>query len=912
MAMKRLARVLRARWRSLAVVALIGFIAAAAGTYFLNQNPSPRFVATASILFTPPEEATDIGADQIEAALENAFFAARLAVGTLPPDGSLQVLLAEDSPRLSFIAEASTPEEAREAAVDLRQQYLLFDPTVGGDVEGRLVEIDEETAQIADEIETLTVEPDPAVEEERALIQAQIGAVNARLADLLVLEASADAELRAAIAAERPRLQSTLDELQVQLAAVPPPPDALTPSEQLRLAALQARLDNLTTQYQQLYLRLQGVTGLGESEPPVVEDLTRQALSPWLVGAAGLVAGGILGLFALVLADRARRPVWLADDLPVPLLAQIPPRRLDDDGNGLWYDQPARGPRKSAIQFLRSAVEPDLAATGTTVALGAAGVPGPPLKALGEDLAAAISTAGRSVLVIDADFAHTDESNVHGTSLGHILSLVADRELFAQGLAPLLDALPPRREGLTVIPAGPAPPSPADALAGRQFRWLLDTASASHDLVIVVVGDLNRPEAQVAVQRAGRCIVAITPGEVTVPEADALLADIAQRQTAIVGGVFLETRERFVSETRRLDLYDAGPAPAPTPVRPTRRAPAPARPASTPPPRPAQRTPAPAPSAAAMPAEEPAPRAAPVEPPPPTRDEQQAPPPAPPAAPPPQPEVPAPDASKSAAAHRAGSVDGAGLEPGRGVLDAIEGARSQAAQDVIGDYLVARVERMLLTTTPAGEGNGSLLAAVHEDGIVPIRPLDGRPTAGDWIAGELVESDAELGRSAAKAVRRVLGAEGSVPHAIDAWLSAHFFERHLERTNGSPQILHLRSDGGTVQVLVVAQRLDRDMIRTIGLDFLAPLVSELESRAASARGEGDQDAVTAVRGELAEIKRFRTALLEMAGPSRTGGMVWEPDWARGVRRNLAPLQVRDLLPFPVLKDSEVEALTPAG
>jgi hypothetical protein len=112
----------------------------------------------------------------------------------------------------------------------------------------------------------------------------------------------------------------------------------------------------------------------------------------------------------------------------------------------------------------------------------------------------------------------------------------------------LVDGLEPMRTGLTVIAAGPEPESRADALAGRAFREFVELSVQRYDHTILVVGDAADPAAQVAIQRAGRLILALVPGVSTVAGVESIVSDTARRQTAVLGAVFLETRDRFVAE----------------------------------------------------------------------------------------------------------------------------------------------------------------------------------------------------------------------------------------------------------------------------------------------------------------------------------------------------------------------------
>ena len=105
-----------------------------------------------------------------------------------------------------------------------------------------------------------------------------------------------------------------------------------------------------------------------------------------------------------------------------------------------------------------------------------------------------------------------------------------------------------------MIPAGPPPLSPADALAGRQFRSLVAAAESSFDVVIMTVGGIESPSAQVAMQRLKHGILVLTPGRSTRPRINGRLKDLEFLGISMVGAVFLSKQDRLRSLIGMLPL----------------------------------------------------------------------------------------------------------------------------------------------------------------------------------------------------------------------------------------------------------------------------------------------------------------------------------------------------------------------
>ena len=888
MELNRLTRVIRERWLVLVLIGLIGVAAAVSFTEIANNSDRTRFEATAPIRFVPEEGETiaDLG-DLIDEAESVAIIAA----GELLIEDTTSLILADPgSAQLLFIATGRSPDEAGKKANAMRQAYFEIDPTVGGSVDDLLDQVELQAITLetqASEFHRELTPEDLDLIFEHEVVTAKIGAVNARIVELIVADAAADPEQRAANNQERAQLEQTLISLQQDADSLAPIPEVeqLTVQEQFQLKALETRLELLALEYERLFLRKLGVTGLGVSQAITLMDLTPLPGSRVVNAGIGLVGGLLAGIFALILITRFRKPVWLPEDLSIPVLGEIPGRRVTS-GTEPWYDTDAGSPRKSAIQQLRSVVEAHLPASRAALAIASHNVNDENAHALALDLATSMASAGSSVLIVDADFESNfalGEYRAGGPSLSGVLGLNPASMGFESSVESVVDGAYLIRSGLAVVPAGPRPSSPADALAGRQFRAFIDKSVEQFDMVIVAVGDMTSPSAQVAMQRLRRTLLVLTPGRSTTPEVNGLVAGFARAQVSLLGAVFLQRREGPVyrqdvrAVVAPVPLLDQSPEPGVEPESPLERL-------SHYPLGNGQEAP-------------------PVE-----------------TAPPPAASLAA--ASLPVAIPEMAVQEESGL--GSDLIDALDLAGSDGGYDAVADYLVTRVEDIIAVgSVNGGDSPDGLALPVYEDGFVSLRPLGNRPTV-----GKLIESDIrrEVKPQAAMAVvdemERLLATKSGRAVYLDDWLADQFFKLHIVRSGGQPFIWHITSSDGTVQLLVPAHRFDRELIQRLMSDVAVGTIEELRryENAATTRGDLEQAETFAIRTE--EVKQFGAALERLVGivfESSTGGgrsgshvadsgPDWWPDLSAGTRENLAPLQRVGLLPFGVLNDEEMSSV----
>ena len=893
MELNRLSRVIRERWRVVALVAIIGFVSAFGFTAVANRDVNRSFEALVSLRWVPQEGQTveDL-ASQIEEARGLAVLAAEDLLAENP---GFNIFGNTATGQLLFRAVAGTSAEALEHARALLQTYLETDPGVGGNLNEQLAGLVEEATAVANEMKAiqkvLTPEEQGLVSQHDVLDQS-IAAVQAEIVRLTVADAGASASDQAANAERRADLKETLDALSAQKANLPPRPETeLSVSEQLRLDALNRRLDLLRIDYERLALRTMGVVGEGaQTEAPTVNDLTPAPANPIVNGVVGLLGGAGLAIFGLVFITRSRKEVWLAEDLPIPVLGEIPQRRVTGLPGPAWYDTAVGGKRKEAIQATRTALEGWLDHEPGAFAISGDRVGSVARHTLAVDLAAAFASAGRSVLVVDADYGEPveiTEFQLGEPSLASVLKLPAGfPDPMDERVDDYLSDVVHIRADLAVMPAGDSPSSPTDSLAGPQFRHLVHRARERFDLVIAVCGEPDTAAAQVVMQRLGAAIIAIAPGKSTVPRINSMLVDLTQQRVELPGVVMMGRMEARVGipkptqATRARMPRPVAPLTEPETLSRLRFYPFPGSKRST---------------------------------------------------------SPMDGSLDHLAEGLAGSRVGGPAESvfageeddsiGFEIVEALTTSDQERAFGPVAEYVVARVED-LMTAVP-GQPNVSddLVDAVRERAFIPLTKVKGIPTVGERLVSELKgEVGGKLGnRLAAEMSRALTGDDADPAKTLNIWLAQEFFKRHVQRTDREPEVWHLTSNEGTIQVLVNGRRLTDERLARMTTDVVRRSIDEMEGRLKAARSDEDVEMSRELEFRLKDAHLFEIAIgLLRGGDNDEARLVypwrrndarprgWQPIWTEGVRPNIAPLQRLEILAERVLTDEELSELLPTG
>jgi Mrp family chromosome partitioning ATPase len=886
MELNRLKRILRDRWIVVVVIASLGAVGAWAFTGFANQQREPRVEAVTALVFQPQEGQTI--SDLTDIVEFNYELATAAAVDLLAEDQTLGITLDPAGSRIVFSGIADTEVEARNKVGELLGAFFEVDPTLANvNVESQLANVREQAVRIQAEIDALEDEINPPIDDatrsQMTFLDNQIQGLQNAIVELTVLSATAPEADRGGINTQLDQAQSTLETRQSERALLPPTEPVLPNVEQqLEMTALQSRLTVLQADFQRLFLRSLGVDEATRQEPVTFNDLTTGPGSGLVNAGIGFFGGLAVALFGLIFLNNSRKTIWMPEDVGVPVLADVPGRRVVSGVGPSWYDNTGGSPRKTAIQALRSGVEARLAGTAGAVAVAGNRVGSAAVHALVTDLAVSMASAGATVLLVDADLesdAALAEYHIGGPSLSAILKLSPDSLLLDREVGAIVDSAYVIRANLSVLPSGPPPATPADALAGRQFRAFVQEASKRFDYVVVAVGEGSSTAAQVAMQRIGRAVFVLTPGRATEPQVTTLLADIAARQVTTLGAIFVQRSEGPVqsredavevdSSIRRPEQHDTD---ALSPLTRLRQYPIPVEKHSGV---------LPSTSLRSL-----ADRFGP-----PAGDAEREP-------------VQADDGSESF---------------GFDLLGALSDASPAEAYEAVADYLVTRVEDMMVAVPGQGDFSVGLTGDLHDNGFLPLRSVAEHRSVGTWLAEELNrEAPGGTSDSIVREMERILGFGGGMESVLfDDWLAAEFFSRHLRRTNGEPFVWHLTSEAGTAQLLAHATRFDRTSIEIVISDMAVRMIDRLERDLKTARADGYIERSNAIAAQLADVRQFEIDFGSLIGMRLDGaddrrsrkdraGEGWNPDWNLGFRENLAPLQRAGLLPFPVLSEEEMD------
>lgn len=273
----------------------------------------------------------------------------------------------------------------------------------------------------------------------------------------------------------------------------------------IRLAVLQQEADSTRTLYEDLYTKLQE-SKLSEGTQSSNVAIISGGLIPYkpshpkkiLNTAIGLVAGFILGVLLAFLLDSLDDSVSSVDDVEklagAPVLAAIPQfvgssvsllgRRVaaplvpGPDGNA---KRKSDSEVSEAYRTLRTAILLSQPGAQPRTLLVASAIPGEGKTTTCYGLGMCFASLGSRVLLIDADMRRPALHHLANTSNKHGLSTLLTSKSNSQESI----CEDPTFKNLFILPAGPAPPNPADLLASGVFTDLLASLSAQYDLVLI-------------------------------------------------------------------------------------------------------------------------------------------------------------------------------------------------------------------------------------------------------------------------------------------------------------------------------------------------------------------------------------------------------------------------------------------
>lgn len=507
MSLPRFLQAIRTRWWVVVAIAAVGAGSAFVAALIRNSGLEPVYegVAPISVIRLDGEEDS-----QYTGRLESAQTEAEAAVVPRLVDDTLSVTSDPDQGVVRFVAIAASPDEALDAATNLRASYL--DSIPSNTAEDQLAPVLE---ALATEIvlvqnglaEINAARTDQVVELQRQTLTSELETATQELvvAQTRLLNPGLTLEQRTGLETQEATAEETIAGVGALLEALPASSDPVADAQaRLETLVLQRRLRDLESRYISVALRRSAGGTEGLVGVPSVVDRSGAPVSPLLAALVGAVVGTLLGSIAVVGTDRIRDPVRTVEDVPGLTAIRVSRRPRKLAGSVGWY-QTARGnARRLDIQALRARID-RLMGPGKVVLIAGVDSSARDVIDVAVDLASAVAVTGRSVVLVDTRLgeALAGPWENAGSSLAEILSAPEggappDRSEIKRSIWDRTEVAP----NLMVIPAGSLDEDPVDALAGLSFTAVVEEARDLVDLVLLVTGDVTDPMSEAVAGRA--------------------------------------------------------------------------------------------------------------------------------------------------------------------------------------------------------------------------------------------------------------------------------------------------------------------------------------------------------------------------------------------------------------------------
>jgi len=265
-----------------------------------------------------------------------------------------------------------------------------------------------------------------------------------------------------------------------------------------RISRYQDMLDSFDTQLEKASLPLLN-PGLQVNEllPAVLGYKVGPELAKSLLlgGMLGLALGGLLAWLIDWSERTFRSPDEIADTLGLPILTHMPlmlvkAKKKGKEGETGPLDRIDRvvsvvhdphAPGSESIRSMRTALfaNPTKTAEYQIIQVTSA-LPGDGKSTVAANFAASVARASKKVLIIDADLRRPTQSKIFGIQSELGVTSVLNGECDCK------DAIQETAvEGLYVMPTGPKPSNPAEALMLPEFGQMLDDLRPEFDMIII-------------------------------------------------------------------------------------------------------------------------------------------------------------------------------------------------------------------------------------------------------------------------------------------------------------------------------------------------------------------------------------------------------------------------------------------
>jgi capsular exopolysaccharide synthesis family protein len=196
----------------------------------------------------------------------------------------------------------------------------------------------------------------------------------------------------------------------------------------------------------------------------------------------GLLGGIGCAFVAEHFADIVTNPSEISDRFQIPLLGTIPYSKTDEHGLENSFLRHPWAPFSEAIRSSRVAVQLSGSGNHSKCFLITSTLPSEGKTTLAVNLALSFAAAGEKTVLIDADLRKPRlhevfdlKNRVNGNGLSSFLADVNNK----------LKAFNTYHENLKIILAGPVPPNPAELLASKRFKLLVQELLSRCDRIIL-------------------------------------------------------------------------------------------------------------------------------------------------------------------------------------------------------------------------------------------------------------------------------------------------------------------------------------------------------------------------------------------------------------------------------------------
>ena len=288
-------------------------------------------------------------------------------------------------------------------------------------------------------------------------------------------------------------LEAQIEETQASIESLQGRADASTPAVQAELAALTERLNNLQGTYGKLLalaaelrtntaMASDRVTVAIPAVAPSAPFAPKKAVNVLL----GMIAGGLIGGGAILLLTYLDNTVKPGLDFQrlvnAPLLSTVTRLpKLAPGQSQLFVLENPKGGAAESIRLLRTNIE--FASATREIAILGVTSPNPSegKSTIVANLAVTLAQAGFVTLLIDGDLRRPSQHRIFGCTHERGLSTLLSGPDRPWTWAAQETMLP----NLTVIPAGPLPPNPADLLSLERLRELLADMRQTFDVIVI-------------------------------------------------------------------------------------------------------------------------------------------------------------------------------------------------------------------------------------------------------------------------------------------------------------------------------------------------------------------------------------------------------------------------------------------